>query len=99
MNTEINNRNKIFIWLGYVMLSYPMFYFSYKFCLPDFGGEDFYAYEKLYENWNFRQVDCPFNMRLISSFFIFLMNKIGFYYDTRIVFTSFHPNHDQKVFF
>lgn len=82
-----------------IMLSYPLFYFSYKFCLPDFGGEDYFYYQHLYSNWDFEKVPSPFNMRIISSFFIFLFNKIGLYYDTKIVFTSFHPELDQQVFF
>lgn len=82
-----------------VLLSYPLFYFSYKFCLPDFGGDDYYAYQHLYSSWDFEKVQSPFNMRIISSFFIFLFNKIGFYYDTETVFTTIHPEFDQKVFF
>ena len=90
---------KLLIGFGFLLLSYPLFYYSYKFCLPDFGGEDFYSYYPLYKDWNFSAVDCPFNMRLISCFSIFLINKIGLYYNTEIVFTSFHPDYSQQVFF
>ena len=93
------NKNGFWIWVGFLMLSYPLFYFSYKFCLPDFGGEDFYAYYPLYKDWNFSSVDCPFNMRIISCFLIFLMNQIGFNYNTEIVFSSFHPDYSRQVFF
>lgn len=84
---------------AFVLLSYPLFYFSYKFCLPDFGGQDFYSYYSLYKDWDFERMVCPHNMRVISAFCIFLMNKIGFYYDTEIVFTTFYPQFDQQVFF
>lgn len=82
-----------------LLLSYPLFYFSYKFCLPDFGGEDYYYYQYLYKDWDFAKVPAPFNMRIIGSFFIFLMNKIGLHYDTEIVFTTLHPNFSKEVFF
>ena len=87
------------ICLGYFLLSYPLFYFSYKFCLRDFGGQDFYSYYSLYKDWDFEPVMCPHNMRIISSFCIFLMYEIGFHYDTEIVFTKFYPYFDQQVFF
>lgn len=83
----------------YLLLSYPLFYYSYKFCLPDFGGEDFYAYYPLYESWAFEKMDCPFNMRLISSFAIYVMNQVGFNYSTEISFAAFRPDYDQQIFF
>ena len=87
------------VWVAYILLSFPLFYFAYKFCLPDFGGEDFFSYYHLYKNWDFSKVDCPFNMRLVSAFFIYIMNAMGLHYDTKIVFTYFHPDLDQQVFF
>ena len=83
--------------LSYFLLSYPMFYYAYKFGVPDFGNIDFYDYYHLYKNWDFSKVRSPFNTRLVSSFFIYLFNKIGFFYNAEISYH--HPGIDQKVFF
>lgn len=91
--------NKIFIWIAYTLLGFPLFYFAYKFGLPDFGGQDYRSYQLLYAHWDFAKVDCPFNMRLIGSFFIYLMNTMGFNYDTETVFHLVHPKYDQQVYF
>lgn len=91
--------SKLNVLVLYVLLSYPLFYFSYKFCLPDFGGDDFFSYYSMYKSWDFNGVPCPFNMRIVSSFLIFLMNKTGFYYDTETVFHTVHPEYSQQVFF
>lgn len=89
-------QNLIVIFL-YAALSYPLFYYAYKFGSPDFGNNDFYSYYHLYNNWDFKQVESPFNTRLISSFFIYLFNKIGFFYNAEINYH--HPMIDQRVFF
>ena len=82
-----------------ILLSYPLFYFSYKFCLPDFGGEDYYAYQYLYKDWNFAKVPSPFNMRIISSFCVYIINHIGLDYNTETVFSVIHPAFSRQVFF
>lgn len=89
-------QNSIVIFL-YIILSYPLFYYAYKFGSPDFGNSDFYNYYHLYKSWDFKAVESPFNTRLISSFFIFLFNKIGFFYNAEINYHN--PAIDQKVFF
>lgn len=96
-NLLLNKNNTVFFL--YFLLSYPLFYFSYKFCLPDFGGQDFYSYYLLYGNWEFDRVPSPFNMRLVSSCIIYLMNQAGFYYDTEIVFKTVYSQFDQQIFF
>ncbi len=83
----------------YVLLSYPLFYFAYKFGTPAFGGEDFFSYYHLYKDWNFEKVDTPFNMRILSCFLVFLFNKAGFHYTTETVFAKFHPELDLQVYF
>src|SRR3972149_2435924 len=93
---KLYTQNSIVIFL-YFILSYPLFYYAYKFGSPDFGNNDFYSYYHLYKNWDFREVESPFNTRLISSFFIFLFNKLGFFYNSQI---SYHNQGiDQRVFF
>lgn len=88
--------NSIIVFL-YFLLSYPLFYYAYKFGSPDFGNNDFYSYYHLYKNWDFDAVESPFNTRLISSFFIFLFNQIGFFYKTKISYYNIAI--DQRVFF
>lgn len=99
MLSRLFSRDNLIVSFVFFLLSYPLFYFSYKFCLPEFGGEDYYAYLYLYESWNFDEVASPFNMRVISSYAIFLMNKIGFFYDTETVFAGYHPDLSLQVFF
>ncbi len=94
----LTSRNCV-ICVAYILLSYPLFYYSYKFCFPDFGATDYYSYAILYKDWDFSKIESPYNLKLISCFFIFLMNKIGFYYDTKIVYTTIYPQMDQHVFF
>lgn len=84
-------------WVAYALLAFPMFYFVYKYGTPDLGLKDFYDYYKLYSNWDIANVDAPFNMRLLSSFFVFLFNKLGFNYHTHISFIK--AGYDQQVFF
>lgn len=87
------------ICIGYILLSYPMFYYAYKFGFPDFGATDYYSYAILYKDWDFSKIESPYNLKLISCFCIYLMNKIGFYYDAEIVYTTIYPQFDQQVFF
>jgi hypothetical protein len=69
----------------------------YKYGSPDFGMKDFYDYYKLYNNWDLEHVDAPFNMRLLSTSFVYLMNKAGLHYNTSVAFTQ--TGLDQQVFF
>jgi len=89
-----------FVWIFYFLMCYPLFYFSYKYSLFDFGGTDFVDYYYLYKDWDFEKVRCPFNMRIISSFLIHLFYLIGFKYDTENVFMLIHQDrYDNQVFF
>lgn len=85
------------IWIVYAILCFPMFYFVYKYGTPDLGLKDFYDYYKLYGNWDIEHVDAPFNMRLISTFFVYLLNKAGLHYDTQIAFDRLGM--DKQIFF
>lgn len=62
-----------------------------------FGTNDFFSYYKLYQNWDFNNVEAPFNMRLLSSFFVYLLNKTGLHYDTACAFDQFQM--DKQIFF
>lgn len=68
--------------LIYVLLTFPMFYFVYKFGILLGGYDDAKSYLKLFENLNSKDVPAPFNMRLLSSTCIHIIEKFGFVYDT-----------------
>ncbi len=94
----LTSKNSIMC-IGYILLSYPMFYYAYKFGYPKFGAADYYSYAILYKDWDFSKIESPYNLKLISCFCIYLMNKAGFYYDAQIVYTTIYPQFDQHVFF
>jgi hypothetical protein len=79
-------RAAIKLWVIYAILAFPCFYFVYKFGDPNYGTRDFFDYYKMYKDWDVAGTDAPFNMRLLSSFFVHLLYKAGFHYDTEIVF-------------
>lgn len=85
------------LWILYALLAFPSFYFVYKFGNPLYGTNDFFSYYQLYQNWDIQAVEAPFNMRLLSSFFVFIFNKIGFYYETAAAFDQFKLS--KQVFF
>jgi hypothetical protein len=74
--------NTFLLFSLYALLAFPLFYFVYKFGSPYLGMIDFFDYYKLYESLDFKGADSPLNMRLVGSFFVFLMNKAGLHYDT-----------------
>lgn len=73
------------IWVVFAVLAFPAFYFVYKFGNPELGCRDYKDYYALFKDLNIDGVEAPFNMRLISSFFVHLMYKMGLHYDTEIV--------------
>jgi hypothetical protein len=85
------------LWLVYALLAFPSFYFVYKFGDPNFGCKDFFDYYPLFKNFDIQGVDAPFNMRLLSSFFVNLFYNMGFGYDTKIAFET--GSLDQRIFF
>ncbi|MCX8081224.1 MAG: hypothetical protein N3F09_08315 [Bacteroidia bacterium] len=81
----------------FFILTYPLFYYAYKFGSPDFGNIDFYHYYHLYKDFDIEKVQSPFNIRLVSPFLVYLFYKSGIYYNAEI---SYHnPMIDQQVFF
>lgn len=84
----------------YSLLAFPSFYFVYKFGDPTTIAHDFFQYYRLYSNWDWSNVNAPFNMRLISSFLVFLFNKIGLHYETATAFDHYISyGFDKNVFF
>ncbi|MBA3664190.1 MAG: hypothetical protein H0W61_08285 [Bacteroidetes bacterium] len=86
------------VWLIYFLLAFPSFYFVYKYGTTDLGIRDFVDYYKLYKDWDITHVDAPFNMRLLSSFFVHLFYKAGLHYNTTISFEKMSTL-DKDVFF
>lgn len=84
----------------YLLLAFPSFYFVYKFADPIDVGHDFFQYYRLYDTWDWKNVNAPFNMRLISSGFIYLFHKTGFYYESATIFDKYLVyGFDKRVFF
>ena len=87
----------VIIFIALLLIAYPLLYYAYKFYNPNLGGIDFYYYYPLYKDFDISKVEAPFNMRLVGSFFVYLLSKSGFYYDAVV---SFHnENINQKIFF
>src|ERR1051326_2400508 len=96
MKSTENIKIDLLVFSVFVLISYPLFYYAYKYCSPQVGQlTDYYSYYNLYDKWDFGKVESPFNIRLISSFFVFLFGKLNFYYDTQIAFNM----GSQKIFF
>ena len=75
--------------LGYILVGFPIFYFTYKFVSPEISGQmDYYAYYIMYKDFTIQGVDAPTNMRLISSFIVHLFFKTGIYYPVPISFQN-----------
>jgi hypothetical protein len=85
------------LWIVYALLAFPSFYFVYKFGDPNFGCKDFFDYYPLFKDLDIQAAEAPFNMRLLSSFFVNLFYTMGFGYDTKIAFEM--GALDQRVFF
>lgn len=84
-------------WFIYFLLAFPLFYFVYKHGTADYGLKDFYSYYELYKNWDIDKIESPFNMRLVSSFFVYLFYKAGLHYDTLTAFDK--TGLSREVFF
>jgi hypothetical protein len=83
--------------LLYGALAFPAFYFVYKFGNPDYGCRDYRDYYSLFKDLDINGVEAPFNMRLLSSFFVHILYKMGLHYDTEIIFSN--NGLDKGVFF
>jgi hypothetical protein len=91
------SRNNILIFLFFLLISYPLFYFCYKFGNPEMGGSDYFDYYKLYSNWNYSAVESPFNTRIISPFLVYLFGKLHIFYDTQIAFVK--AGYSPRIYF
>tara|TARA_E500000331_G_scaffold357293_1_gene418542 strand:+ start:795 stop:1886 length:1092 start_codon:yes stop_codon:yes gene_type:complete len=88
----------VFYFVVYALITYPLFYFAYKFNLPKFGSSDIYHYLRMYQDpFNFSAADGPFVYRQLSAAIVHLVVKSGFYYDAQISFSD--PNFSQRFYF
>jgi hypothetical protein len=88
----------LFYFIIYALITYPLFYFAYKYNLPKFSSTDIYHYLRMYKDpFNFSVADGPFVYRQLSSGFVHLVEKFGIYYDAQISFND--PNFSQRYYF
>ena len=88
----------MFYFVLYTLITYPLFYFAYKFNMPKFGSSDIYHYLRMYQDpFNFSIADGPFVYRQLSAGIVHLVEKSGLYYDTQISFSD--PNFSQRFYF
>ena len=94
--TKILTNTGIFIF--FFLLSFPVFYFSFKYGSPDLSGQaDFYSYYPMYEKLSIDNVDSPFNMRLVFPFLVNKLASLGAYYPVETCFSSSQIN--PKIYF
>lgn len=73
----------------YFLLTFPLFYFVYKFGILLQGYDDAKSYLKLFECLSSPEIPSPFNMRLLASAIIHLIEKSGFVYNTECAIDAF----------
>ena len=79
-------------------VSYGMLYFSYKYYLPQSGGNDFFQYYNMYLSpLDFSVARSPFVYRQLSAIATHLVYISGIYYPNAIWFHDI--GYDQHVFF
>lgn len=91
-------KNNFHIPFLYSLLSFPLFYFVYKFGILLGGYEDAKSYFKLFADLSSKEVPSPFNMRLLSSALINLVHRTGIYYNTECAIDAF-SSVDKSYFF
>lgn len=83
------------------IITYPLFYFTYKYLDPYIVSHDLDHYLNMYRSLDLKNTETPFNTRLISSFLVYLISKLNIYYTTEMVFHSsvISPNIYFSAFF
>ena len=85
------------VFVIYVLVAYPMFYYSYKYFDPTIAIVDYIDYYPAYKDFDLSAVESPFNTRLISPYLVHLFYSSGLHYDTEISFQ--HPELEPEVLF
>jgi len=82
----------------FLLISYGLLYFSYKYFSPDFGQSDFYHYYKMaLEPLNFSVTESPFIYRQFSTVMTALVYETGLFYNMKISYVQ--DGIDQQLFF
>lgn len=82
----------------YTLLTFPLFYFAYKYNLPKVGSSDIYHYLYIYQNpFSFEGADSPFVYRQVSALLVNLFVNSGLYYDAAISF--YNESFSQEIYF
>ncbi|HFU76672.1 MAG TPA: hypothetical protein ENK66_10550 [Arcobacter sp.] len=82
----------------FLLISYGLLYFSYKYFSPDFGQSDFYHYYKMaLEPLNFTVTESPFIYRQFSTVMTALVYETGLFYNIKISYV--HEGIEQQLFF
>jgi hypothetical protein len=58
----------------------------YKFGDVNAIAHDFFQYYRLYHNWDWSNVNAPFNIRLVSCFLVHVFYKLNIFYNTQSAF-------------
>lgn len=88
----------IHVLLVYILLTFPIFYFVYKFGVLLGGYDDAKSYLKLFENLGSNEVPTPFNMRLLSASCVHFLEKTGLFYNTECSI-DMHTFVNKRIFF
>ena len=84
--------------LVFLVLTYPLMYFAYKYNLPKPNSADIYHYLRMYITpLDFSVADGPFVYRQISAIFVKIVTNLGIYYDATISFSD--PAFTQEIYF
>lgn len=95
---NLRSRGHLNLLILYVLLTFPFFYFVYKFGILTGGYEDAKSYLKLFVDFRDPNVPCPFNMRLLTPILVNLLHKTGLFYNTECAIDAF-PQYDKTYFF
>lgn len=88
----------VHVLLVYILLTFPIFYFVYKFGVLLGGYDDAKSYLKLFENLGSKEVPTPFNMRLLSASCVHFLEKTGLFYNTECSI-DMHTFVNKRIFF
>ena len=82
----------------FVLISYGLLYFSYKYYVPEFGGNDFYQYYQMYlKPLHYDVAELPWVYRQLTALVVNFVWKLGIFYDTAIAFSR--EGYDKRIFF
>jgi hypothetical protein len=81
--------NTFYLFLLFLLLGFPLFYFVFKFGDPEPLAHDFFQYYWLYKDFDISHVIAPHNMRFVGAYFVHLFYKWNLFYDTASAFDKY----------